>query len=449
MKRPLIIRRPGRNRERGVTIALVAIAMVAILAMAALSIDAVTLYLAREEAQRAADAAALAGARILSLSGMTGDPTNATNSWIPACNAATTVATAIAQQNQIAGQSLPAAQIAVTFPNNVGCGGSGGVFGINPEVNVKVTRQNLPTFFARIWGYTGNTVVASATAEAYNPSNSASVNANGMVPVQPRCVKPWIIPNKDPALGGTFVNTTNGSISNPGVSQLGRGVIGESFTLTSACKQGAPNCDVTLGNVNPNPSAGQYVPAQVSGTPIATNTNTAISACTNADIFEMAIDGCDQQTQYNCGISNPGMSIDLDIAPVSPTYATGESNTSAQCLVNYGPGGQDTLQTSSYPFQILAGSNNPLAAAGIVNNDNPITTSNSIVSIPIYDSTGVTLFGNHQQVTIVGFLQAFIYNFDLSGNPQVTVLNVSGCSNNAASTGVNGTSPVPVRLVSQ
>ncbi|HUO17969.1 MAG TPA: pilus assembly protein TadG-related protein, partial [Verrucomicrobiae bacterium] len=164
MKRPLIIRRPGRNRERGFTMALVAVAMMAILAMAALSIDAVTLYLAREEAQRAADAAALAGARILSLSGMTGDPSDATSSWSPACNAATTVATAIAQQNQIAGQSLPAAQIAVTFPNNPGCAGGSAVFGINPEVSVKVTRQNLPTFFARIWGSTSATVAASATA---------------------------------------------------------------------------------------------------------------------------------------------------------------------------------------------------------------------------------------------------------------------------------------------
>ncbi len=55
---------------------LVALAMVAIIAMAALSIDVITLYLAREEAQRSADAAALAAARVISLSGMTGDPSN-------------------------------------------------------------------------------------------------------------------------------------------------------------------------------------------------------------------------------------------------------------------------------------------------------------------------------------------------------------------------------------
>jgi Flp pilus assembly protein TadG len=73
--------RPWRNHEahhgeRGVTMIFVALAMVAIIAMAALSIDVITLYLAKEEAQRSADAAALAAARVLSLSGVTGDPDN-------------------------------------------------------------------------------------------------------------------------------------------------------------------------------------------------------------------------------------------------------------------------------------------------------------------------------------------------------------------------------------
>ena len=67
MKTPAIRRlhrsESSRTREHGITMVLVALAMVAIIAMAALSIDVITLYLAREEAQRAADAAALAGAR--------------------------------------------------------------------------------------------------------------------------------------------------------------------------------------------------------------------------------------------------------------------------------------------------------------------------------------------------------------------------------------------------
>ena len=75
---PPLIRRPRRNseprsKERGVTMALVAITMVAIISMAALSIDIGTLYEAKAEAQRAADAAALTAARVISISGITGD----------------------------------------------------------------------------------------------------------------------------------------------------------------------------------------------------------------------------------------------------------------------------------------------------------------------------------------------------------------------------------------
>jgi len=70
--------RPFRRRERGVTILLVAVAMMALLAMAALAIDIVTLYVSEGEAQRVADAAALAGAKVFVSSGFTswqlGDP---------------------------------------------------------------------------------------------------------------------------------------------------------------------------------------------------------------------------------------------------------------------------------------------------------------------------------------------------------------------------------------
>ena len=47
--------------------------MVAMIAMALRSIDVVTLYLAKEEAQRSEDAAGLAAARLISLSGITGE----------------------------------------------------------------------------------------------------------------------------------------------------------------------------------------------------------------------------------------------------------------------------------------------------------------------------------------------------------------------------------------
>src|SRR5271166_6412312 len=89
-----------RSSERGVTIALVAVSMVAMIGMAALSIDIGTLYQAKAEAQRTADTAALAAARMISISGITGDPNNAANSWQAACGTtgtATLAATAVAQ----------------------------------------------------------------------------------------------------------------------------------------------------------------------------------------------------------------------------------------------------------------------------------------------------------------------------------------------------------------
>ena len=72
-RKAVVHRRPG---ERGQTILLVAVSLVSLLAMAALSIDVVTLYTAHGEMQRAADAAALAGAKAFVDSGVTSDPTS-------------------------------------------------------------------------------------------------------------------------------------------------------------------------------------------------------------------------------------------------------------------------------------------------------------------------------------------------------------------------------------
>jgi uncharacterized membrane protein len=61
----------ARKRESGQTIVLVAISIVALLAMAALAVDVATLYTAHNEAQRTADAAALAGAQAFVNTGLT------------------------------------------------------------------------------------------------------------------------------------------------------------------------------------------------------------------------------------------------------------------------------------------------------------------------------------------------------------------------------------------
>jgi hypothetical protein len=81
-----------------------------------------------------------------------------------------------------------------------------------------------------------------------------------------------------------------------------------------------------------------------------------------------------------------------------------------------------------------------------------ITSSNSIMSLPIYDSTnppGLTFTGSQANVTIVGFLQVFVNYVNTDGSLNVTVMNVAGCGNQVSSSGrgITGTSPVPIRLV--
>jgi hypothetical protein len=112
--------------------------------------------------------------------------------------------------------------------------------------------------------------------------------------------------------------------------------------------------------------------------------------------------------------------------------------------------GQDSLDRSSYPYTIKTGTANPLG----LSSDSVITSSNSIVSFPIYDSAppAPPINGSGtSSVTIVGFLQVFINSVDTGNNSvNVTVLNVAGCGNGTnptASTAVSGTSPVPVRLI--
>jgi hypothetical protein len=61
----------SHRRERGVTIVMTAIGLVALISMLALAIDVVNLYVSAGEAQKAADAAALAGAKGFVSSGFT------------------------------------------------------------------------------------------------------------------------------------------------------------------------------------------------------------------------------------------------------------------------------------------------------------------------------------------------------------------------------------------
>ncbi len=468
--------------------ALVAVSIVAIISMAALSIDLGTLYEASAEAQRAADAAALAAARTIAMSGITGDTGGA--SWASICGGtnpvSTQIAKQVAQQNLISGVSAPTGSITVIYGAGSGassadCSGAGTSFVVNPVVTVTVQSAKLPIFFGRIFSlfpggnFSGTTVSAKASAEAFNPSSSATVTGSNVTPVQPRCVKPLMIPNIDPvhpnsACTGTgcftFVDPTSGAITTAGiyVSPGGGGVIGERFLLQPDCTVGGPGCVFLTGppsanNLNFATPNLEYVPGQV---PTSSSAFTAVPSCASATDFNQALAGCDQTTHYQCGVQTAN-TVDL----TSANFSVSDTPAGIQCLIHQTPGstavgsGQDTLDpvlTSplappTFPFQIQAGSNNPLLAAGVASTS-PITSSTSIITLPIYDSSPAALAINPAgttAVTIVGFLQVFVYAVDASNNLQVAVMNVSGCGN-GLSTAVSspplyGTSSVPVRLI--
>ncbi len=124
---------------------LVAVVMLFVVgAMAALSIDVVTLYTARSEAQLVADAAALAGARVLANSGATSDTTGTLGLMALAEPLASAVAIQVAQNSMVGGRYLVAGngEVVVSFSGTP----------TNPRVTVRTQRTDLPTFFARIWG---------------------------------------------------------------------------------------------------------------------------------------------------------------------------------------------------------------------------------------------------------------------------------------------------------
>ncbi len=437
-------RRSRGNNEQGVVIILVAVVMLFVVgAMAALSIDVVTIYTARSEAQLAADGAALAGARTLANSGMTSKPTDA----LLTANAeilASTVATQVARSNTVGGRLLVAGEVTVTFPN----AGSAG-FGTNPHVTVAVKETNVPTFFARIWGSTLVTVGASATAEAYNPSGAAG--AANPSPVAPVCVKPWLLPNIDPTTGGTTTIFTpaTGAITNTGLLGYNTPTIATRLHLSCGAPGTAKTSDCALPL--PAPIAWQYYPGDPGAASFPPPTQ-ALPSCVPAltKPYEESVAGCIQRP-IAC---NSQVSID------TPAYNTRRTETAraVNCLTHSGANKGDQVDIAaapSPPFQFLAGDDNPIA--GLAGSD--VTVSDSLVTVPVFDvGTGPAFSVPPNPVTIVGFVQLFLSPDGIAtppfganrGKVKTTVINMAGCGAGFIGTQIlgNGASPVAVRLIS-
>src|SRR5581483_3410483 len=189
------------SKERGSTLLLAAFALVILLGMAALAIDVATLYVARTEAQRAADAAALAGATVFVNSGCTNSMSAPSTNCVAFQSQVRKQAQFLGGQNEVFGQYANIANLDVSFPPSSDPN--------DPLVQVTV-RRSVPTFLAgallRFVGGAGSSsnVVAKATAEAFNPS-VPTLGPDPNLPFFTSCLKPWGFLNQSPR-GGQIVD---------------------------------------------------------------------------------------------------------------------------------------------------------------------------------------------------------------------------------------------------
>ncbi len=414
-------------------------------AMAALSIDVVTLYTARSEAQLAADGAALAAARVIANSGATSDSTGALLMTVTAIpGPASVVATQVAVQNQVGGVNLTSANVNVTF---------GGSSPFNPTVTVRVQVTNLPAFFARIWGGGLLSVAATATAEAYNPSGGIIAGAaSSGPPVAPICVKPWLIPNMDPSAGGAAIfNAATGAVSTATllgwVSPAGAG----NTKLRDNCMGGGGTC--TAANA---PTTWRYYPGttDAAGDFPAPATSSCVG-CAGYNNFQLSIAGCvqppiacNQKVNVDTTTADTTRDIEAAAAVDNLTHATGVGGDSVDTSAALPPGG-------TAPFQFLAGNKNMAVLAGALSDGTDIMVSDSLVTVPVIDTTTWPPPA-FPQVQIIGFVQLFL---NPTGAPvpatnhiHTQVINIVGCGLGAAPPQPilgNGASPVAVRLISQ
>lgn len=441
MRSAKVLRRSRRNF--GSTLTILAFSMLVLTAMIGVAIDLVAFYTVRSEAQRAADAAALAGATVFAASGCVGGASGASCAGMQATAAAR--ATAIGNGNLVGGANPaisgaigacpPTGSNDICFPTDAS--------GTNPRISVMVQRSAthgnaMPTFFAKVFGIQTVDISAQASAEAFSPTGGSSTAP----PICLTCIIPFIavdcdtnrtVPKTDPnanpvctVTGSTnnpyFFNPTTKAVVNPGTAP--NGIIGETIILH--------------GNMGPS-DYGTTDLGQGNG---ASATADAISSC--------------QAGKWGCGDT-------LELVPGKKTnqIADGVATRihSTQCVAASSSSPQDNITVnagSSPPFTITGGTGNPYGLSG-----QTITTSDSIVTVPVYDGTS-TGNGSHTTFTIIGFLQLFLTEacHNKSDDPVTAVImNVitcqsltNGCSGTSGPPGSGfvsggGANAIPVRLV--
>jgi hypothetical protein len=170
--------------------------------------------------------------------------------------------------------------------------------------------------------------------------------------------------------------------------------------------------------------------------------------------YQWSIAGC-VQTPIACNST----SVQIDpSAAYTAAIRNSETADAVNCLTNSstGMGGDSVASTNppAVPFEFVAGANNPVPGTS----GNDVTVSNSLVTVPVYDSGSSPPPLPPNTVTIVGFVQLFLNADGLpaqnnpgatNGRINTTVVNLVGCGTSSTGTPIfgNGASAVAVRLV--
>ena len=207
-----------RSREEGYVLVVLAGTLFILLGFAALAVDVGYMYSSRASSQRAADAAALAGAFTFISSPMAPQPATAQDR---ALNTAV--------RNYVMASQIGAGEVAVN------------VDVANRRVTVDIDRQE-NTFFGKVLGWVVADIRVRGIAEASRTATGSS------------CVKPWFIPNTLPtdvkdcndlatacSTGHVLVDSNHNATE--WVMDPANGVIGQEFRI----KPGRPNDAIAPG----------------------------------------------------------------------------------------------------------------------------------------------------------------------------------------------------------
>ncbi len=230
-------------------------------------------------------------------------------------------------------------------------------------------------------------------------------------------------------------------------------MIGKQFNLTADCLP-VPTC-----GLNHNPPIATFESSIPRSTTclcrsLPTRKMFALPVQELTD-YERSIECADVNAYVapSCGGGAPNATWDNSVNPVG---LNGPSASGAECLTHASSAGanrgQDLLDPSPWPTNPMK-----ITSQSGPQNGNFVTTSNSVVTIPIIDPSSVPRiwWPSHGGGFHAGVHQPWSTTEALgttAGDINVIVMNIAGCSATANSAnpvvGGAGTSPIPVRLIS-